>query len=67
MLTATHMLRSVLGKTPSACSSTKLAELSNPEMPSIAAEKPKKSAVIGPCWAGSVKFVERTSSPLPSR
>ncbi len=45
-LTTAHMFLSVLEETPGCCSSTKLAELSNPEMPSIAAEKPRKSAVI---------------------
>ena len=42
--TATHMLRSVLGKTPGFCSSMKLAELSKPLMPSMAAAKPNKRA-----------------------
>ncbi len=38
------MLRNVLGKTWGCCSSTKLAELSNPDIPSMAAEKPKNNA-----------------------
>ena len=42
--TTIHMLRSVFGKTPLFCSSMKFAELSNPEMPSIAAANPKNSA-----------------------
>ncbi|MNL26935.1 hypothetical protein D3C87_1484980 [compost metagenome] len=45
-LTIAHMLRSVFGKTPDSCSSTKLAELSKPEIPSIAAENPRKRAVF---------------------
>ncbi len=48
MVTATHMLRKVLGNTPGACSSTKLAEDSKPEMPSRPAEKPKNSARATP-------------------
>jgi hypothetical protein len=54
--TATHMLRRVLGKTPSFCSSTKFAELSNPLMPSSAAEKPKKRAAAMPPGAGARQF-----------
>ena len=45
MATAINILRKGLcGKTPTSCSSTKLAELSNPLMPSKAAEKPKQIA-----------------------
>ena len=43
-VTTTHILRSVFWNTPGACSSTKLAELSNPEMPSMAALNPKNNA-----------------------
>ena len=38
--TAPHMLRSVLEKTPSFCSSMKFAELSKPLIPNMAAAKP---------------------------
>ena len=61
------MLRSVLGKTSSACSSTKFAELSNPEMPSMEAAKPKKSAITSPFSVGRAKLVEKTANPLPRR
>ena len=44
MDTAIHMFRNVFGKTPGFCSSMKLAELSKPLMPNIAAAKPKNSA-----------------------
>jgi len=47
-LTAAHMLRSVLGKTPGFCSSMKLAELSNPLIPSIAEANPRNSARASP-------------------
>jgi hypothetical protein len=39
-------LRSVFEKTPGFCSSTKFAELSNPEIPSMAAENPKNKAIV---------------------
>jgi hypothetical protein len=42
------VFRSVLGNTPCSCSSTKFDELSKPEIPNIAAEKPKKSALTIP-------------------
>ncbi|MNT14079.1 hypothetical protein D3C72_1490710 [compost metagenome] len=45
-LTIPHILRSVLVKTPCSCSSTKLAELSKPDIPNMAAEKPRKRAVL---------------------
>ena len=45
MVTASHIFRSVFGKTPFFCSSTKFAELSNPEIPSIAALNPKNKAI----------------------
>ena len=70
--TATHMLRSVLGNTPSACSSTKLAELSNPEIPSSAAEKPKNSASNSPPSVRSAKVgrervdAVRSTKPTPT-
>ncbi len=34
------MFRSVLGYTPASCSSIKLADVSNPEMPNMAEENP---------------------------
>ncbi len=54
--TAIHMLRSVLGKTPVFCSSMKLAELSNPLIPSMAAAKPKNRAWSTPSVLGSAQF-----------
>ena len=52
------MLRSVFGNTPCSCSSTKFAELSKPEIPNIAAEKPKKRALtIPPEVTGRLQFI----------
>ena len=53
-VTASHMLRSVFGKTPGFCSSMKFAELSKPLIPSIPAAKPKKSALAKP-WGGGCR------------
>ena len=62
-LTATHMLRRVLGNTPGACSSTKLAELSKPEIPSMAAAKPKKSACGTLISIGAERFATGVAGP----
>ena len=59
--TAIHMLRSVFGKTPGFCSSMKLAELSKPLMPSMAAAKPKKSACTKPAGRRRLPVLERTA------
>lgn len=51
MDTLIHMFVRVLGKTPGFCSSTKFAEVSKPETPSMAEEKPKKIASMkGGCF-----------------
>ena len=63
MVTAIHMLRSVFGKTPSACSSTKFAELSNPEIPRRAAANPKKIATKGLKPEGVARLVSRVEMP----
>jgi hypothetical protein len=44
ILTIIHIFFRVFGNTHSCCCSTKLAELSNPETPSIEAAKPKNIA-----------------------
>ena len=73
MLTAVHMFRSVLGNTPGCCSSTKLAELSKPEMPSMAVLNPRKSTTGSPARSGAWKLAmatlvpsEKSSSPAAS-
>ena len=63
-LTVIHMLRRVFVKIPSACSSTKFAELSKPEIPSIAAAKPKKIAETSPRSVGNAKLAQSVSRPL---
>ena len=63
-LTTSHILRSVLGNTPGACSSTKFAELSNPDMPSMAAENPKNKASIIPPLTGTAELKFNVSRPL---
>ena len=65
--TASHMLRRVFGNTPSACSSTKLEELSKPEIPSIEAAKPRKRAVQMPPSTGAAQLALSTSRPLESK
>jgi len=56
-----------LGKTPFFCSYTKLAELSKPEIPSMAALKPKNKAVaIPPPLTGKEKLMRKTSVPFLS-
>ena len=68
MVTTTHILRRVLGNTPFFCSSTKLAELSKPLIPNIAAENPKKSAMgNAPCFTGSALLLAKTSHPCSKR
>ena len=65
METATHIFLIVFGKTPRSCSSTKLAELSKPEIPSMAALKPKKRALkIPPDFKGMFQFWLKMSKPL---
>jgi len=56
MVTAIHMFRRVLGNTPSSCSSTKLDELSKPEIRRRAALNPKKSAARSPPGGGLARF-----------
>ena len=70
--TASHMLRSVLGNTPSSCSSMKLHELSNPLMPRRAAAKPKNTAVprltsVGACQFAMSMEGSRTRRTTPIR
>ena len=52
--TAISMLRRVFLKTPAFCSSTKLAELSKPLMPSSAALNPIARAISTPLPSGRV-------------
>lgn len=57
-LTMPHILRKVFLKTPCSCSSTKLAELSKPEIPNIAAENPKNNAVrMLPDFTGNSQLI----------
>ena len=59
--TATSMFRRVFLKTPTSCSSTKLAELSKPLMPSRAAENPRAMAINNPFPVGRVlRFSAKT-------
>src|SRR3970040_2026122 len=64
-LTIAHILRSVFRKTPCSCSSTKLAELSKPEIPNIGTENPKKRAfTTPPVERGRLQLILKISNPL---
>ena len=54
-----------MGNIPGSCSSTKLAELSKPEIPNIAAEKPRKRAIkIPPDFTGTAQLRCKVDKPL---
>ena len=64
-LTIAHILRSVFGNTPCCCSSTKLAELSKPDIPNMAAENPRNKAfIMVPEVMGRFQFRLKTSNPF---
>ena len=64
IMTSAHILRSVFGKTPGRCSSTKLAEVSKPVTPNMAVLKPRKRATVRLPFKGLLKLNLATSSPL---